>query len=251
MTAVINERRLQHGRGRPPSPSPRPPTPMVLPASRASLAPRATARTVPSTSWPRPGTRISIEQVGQAVGEEALSSGYSGWYAPACDTHRSPFAGRRNFEYFSEDPCSALNLCRRDSGSRLSRLLWLREALRPQRPGVLSHPARHDLGDRADHARMLPAAVRDRRQEALRRHEVHLDDQAPCPPRRCGVHGVMSSFNYMSAPSGRAAARAFSPLLRDEWGFRGAVITDFNLYGTWRRTRPCSRAMICSSHTLP
>ena len=33
-----------------------------------------------------------------------------GWYAPACDTHRSPFAGR-NFEYFSEDHVLGGKIC--------------------------------------------------------------------------------------------------------------------------------------------
>ena len=42
-------------------------------------------------------------RVGQMIGQEALASGYNGWYAPAMNTHRSPFAGR-NFEYYSEDP---------------------------------------------------------------------------------------------------------------------------------------------------
>ena len=41
-------------------------------------------------------------EMGQMVGNEGLSSGTTGWYAPAMNTHRSPFAGR-NFEYYSED----------------------------------------------------------------------------------------------------------------------------------------------------
>ena len=45
-------------------------------------------------------------RLGQMVGQEALASGYNGWYAPAMNTRRSPFGGR-NFEYYSEDPLLA------------------------------------------------------------------------------------------------------------------------------------------------
>jgi beta-glucosidase len=41
-------------------------------------------------------------QLGLAVGQEALTTGVNGWYAPGVDLHRTPFSGR-NFEYYSED----------------------------------------------------------------------------------------------------------------------------------------------------
>lgn len=41
--------------------------------------------------------------MGQAVGQEALTTGVTGWYAPGLNIHRSAFSGR-NFEYYSEDP---------------------------------------------------------------------------------------------------------------------------------------------------
>ncbi|NTV40572.1 MAG: beta-glucosidase, partial [Demequinaceae bacterium] len=41
--------------------------------------------------------------MGSMLGNEALQKGINGWYAPAMNLHRSPFAGR-NFEYYSEDP---------------------------------------------------------------------------------------------------------------------------------------------------
>ena len=43
------------------------------------------------------------EEMGVCVGEFANTQNVSGWYAPAMNGHRSPFAGR-NFEYYSEDP---------------------------------------------------------------------------------------------------------------------------------------------------
>jgi len=41
-------------------------------------------------------------ELGLAVGQEALTTGVNGWYAPGVNLHRSPFTGR-NFEYYSED----------------------------------------------------------------------------------------------------------------------------------------------------
>ncbi len=43
------------------------------------------------------------ELMGMSIGKEALSYNVNGWYAPACNIHRSPFGGRV-FEYYSEDP---------------------------------------------------------------------------------------------------------------------------------------------------
>lgn len=49
-------------------------------------------------SW---NTELSRD-MGRAVAKEAGQFGYSGWYAPAVNIHRSPFDGR-NYEYYSED----------------------------------------------------------------------------------------------------------------------------------------------------
>ena len=43
-----------------------------------------------------------INELGVLIGEDGLHGGVTGWYAPAMNTHRTPYTGR-NFEYFSED----------------------------------------------------------------------------------------------------------------------------------------------------
>ena len=53
---------------------------------------------VMAQSW---NTGLSRD-MGRAVAKEAGQFGYSGWYAPAVNLHRSPFDGR-NYEYYSED----------------------------------------------------------------------------------------------------------------------------------------------------
>ena len=48
--------------------------------------------------------------MGRAVAKEAGQFGYSGWYAPAVNIHRSPFDGR-NYEYYSEDSFLSGKMC--------------------------------------------------------------------------------------------------------------------------------------------
>ncbi|MDK6981457.1 glycoside hydrolase family 3 N-terminal domain-containing protein, partial [Escherichia coli] len=55
--------------------------------------------TLIASTW----NRDLAAQMGDAIGEEGLQLGINGWYAPAVNIHRNPFAGR-NFEYYSEDP---------------------------------------------------------------------------------------------------------------------------------------------------
>ena len=58
-----------------------------------------TSEVVIASSW----NKGLAYRMGVMVGNEALSMNVNGWYAPAMNMHRSPFAGR-NFEYYSEDP---------------------------------------------------------------------------------------------------------------------------------------------------
>ncbi len=44
------------------------------------------------------------------IGTQALQNGYTGWYAPATNMHRSPFNGR-NYEYYSEDSLLSGVIC--------------------------------------------------------------------------------------------------------------------------------------------
>ena len=47
---------------------------------------------------------------GRVIGRQAIQNGYSGWYAPAVNMHRSPFNGR-NYEYYSEDSVLSGIMC--------------------------------------------------------------------------------------------------------------------------------------------
>ena len=49
-------------------------------------------------------------RMGECVGDEARAAAINGWYAPGCDTHRTPFGGRCA-EYYSEDPLLSGKIC--------------------------------------------------------------------------------------------------------------------------------------------
>ncbi len=172
-----------------------------------------------------------IYAVGQAVGQEALSSGYSGWYAPAANTHRSPFAGR-NFEYFSEDPVLAGNICAAEVSGAASNGVY----------AYVKHFALNDQeGYRIQHL-MTWADEQTIREVYLRPFEItvkdatyeerFLDGRGEVQTRTAkACTGIMSSFNYIGTEWTGGRRSLLTNVLRDEWGFRGMVITDFNLYG--------------------
>lgn len=171
-------------------------------------------------------------RVGLMIGQEALASGYNGWYAPAMNTHRSPFAGR-NFEYYSEDGVLAGNIgAAVVSGAAQN--------------GVYSYIKHFALNDqesyRVQHI-CTWATEQTIRECYLKPFEIVVknasytekyisDDQGTVTEvERPAATAVMSSFNYIGATWAGGRESLLTNVLRNEWGFQGMVITDFNLYG--------------------
>ncbi len=171
-------------------------------------------------------------EVGLMVGQEALASGYNGWYAPATNTHRSPFAGR-NFEYFSEDPLLAGKICSAEvSGAAQN--------------GVYAYVKHFALNDqesyRIQHIATW-ASEQTMREIYLRPFEITVkestyelkyisDDEGTVSTKTMpACTAIMSSFNYIGSTWAGANEALLTNVLRNEWGFQGMVITDFNLYG--------------------
>lgn len=149
---------------------------------------------------------------GQAIGKMADEMDVSGWYAPAMNIHRSAFAGR-NFEYYSEDGLM--------SGKMASAAIAGAEEY-----GVYSYMKHFALNDQeTNRCGMLCTWATEQtiREIYLKPFELAVKEG--------GADAVMSSFNYV----GTTWAGAYYPLqntvLRDEWGFRGFVLTDY--YGVY------------------
>ena len=170
-------------------------------------------------------------QVGQMIGQEALASGYNGWYAPAMNTHRSPFAGR-NFEYYSEDPVLAGEIAAQVVRGAASNGCY----------AYIKHFALNDQETNRTAHIMTWASEQAIRECYLRPFEYCVkadpiemkyisDDQGTVSTKEMpACTAVMSSFNFIGTEWAGGRQSLMTGILRDEWGFQGFAITDFNLY---------------------
>ncbi|MDR1218745.1 MAG: glycoside hydrolase family 3 C-terminal domain-containing protein [Treponema sp.] len=152
-------------------------------------------------------------KMGEAVGEESLHTEVHGWYAPAMNTHRSPFAGR-NFEYYSEDGVLGGEIAAQAVAGATSK-------------GMVTYIKHFALNDQEtnrvrDNGMMTWANEQAIREIYLRPFEIAV--------KKGGSTGVMSAFNRIGVTWAGGNRSLLIEILRGEWGFRGAVITDFNLY---------------------
>lgn len=145
---------------------------------------------------------------GVVYGNEAKVYGVAGIYGPAVNIHRSPFSGR-NYEYYSED-------------GLLSGIMAGREMIGIKEAGTycfLKHFAANDQESNRDAGGLLTWL----NEQALR--EIYLKG-FEVAIKLGGGTGIMSSFNRIGATPTAESSALLQTVLRDEWGFKGAVITD-------------------------
>jgi beta-glucosidase len=169
--------------------------------------------TVPATCFPTAATgacsfdRDLLYQMGQAMAEECLQEKVSVILGPGVNIKRSPLCGR-NFEYFSEDPFVAGEM----AASLINGV---------QSKGV-GTSLKHYAGNNQETGRFTCDSVIDER--ALR--EIYLP-AFETAVKKSQPWTVMDSYNLLNGIYASENYKLLTGILRDEWGFKGIVVTDW------------------------
>ena len=157
-----------------------------------------------------------MNELGEAIGEEgtigdkATGQPYSSIYAPGVNIHRSPFGGRCS-EYFSED-------------TFISGMMGAAEVQGIQSRGVLP-TVKHFVANEQETHRSIGGDLSWLSEQALR--EIYLKP-FEYTVKLGETRGIMTSFNRIGTRWTGGDYRLLTEILRNEWGFNGLVICDFN-----------------------
>ncbi|WP_239068657.1 glycoside hydrolase family 3 protein [Cellulomonas pakistanensis] len=170
--------------------------------------------------------------MGVSIGNEALTLDANGWYAPAVNLHRSPFAGR-NFEYYSEDPLLSGALATEVVEGAATKGVYTAMkhfALNDQETNRVNHGVATWANEQAIREIYLKAFELPVKDAVVEISSI-TDDEGTVETREMRAStAMMSSFNRIGNTWAGGSVALMDTVLRDEWGFRGFAITDFNLY---------------------
>lgn len=167
----------------------------------------------PATCFPTAATVANSwnpalgEEIGRALGEEAAAQDVAVLLGPGLNIKRNPLCGR-NFEYFSEDPYLAGKLV----------AAYVRGI---QANGVAACP-KHFAVNSQETRRMATDSVVDERtlrEIYLTGFEIAVKEGKP--------RTIMSSYNLVNGEYANENKHLLQEILREDWGFDGAVVTDW------------------------
>ena len=151
-------------------------------------------------------------EYGAQVGLECAMIGVDGWYAPCANVHRTPVGGR-NYEYYAEDPL----LC----GTMAAEVVaGARDA------GTYAFLKHFAVNNQDSYRDSLYTWLTE---QTLR--EIYLAPFQRAVER--GTTGLMTSYNRIGATWAGGSRALLTSVLRGEWGFEGAVITDYADHQTY------------------
>ena len=149
--------------------------------------------------------------VGEAGAKEVKENNIAAWLTPAVNIHRSPLCGR-NFEYYSEDPFLA--------GTMAAAMV---RGIQSQNIALsVKHFA---LNNKETNRKNSDSRVSERaaREIYLKVFEIIVKTADPW--------FLMSSYNVINGHRASECRDLLEDILRDEWGFNGAVTTDWWTHG--------------------
>ncbi len=170
---------------------------------------------IPTTAWPCStllasswNTEIAYE-VGASAAAEIRENNIGIWLAPALNIHRNPLCGR-NFEYLSEDPIIAGKI----TAAEIRGIQSQKVAVSMKHFACNNKEANRFASD----SRLSERALR----------EIYLKGFEICV-KEANPWTVMSSYNLINGQHTSESWELLTGILRNEWGFKGMVTTDWGV----------------------
>lgn len=146
-------------------------------------------------------------EIGKSMAFEASKSGINGWYAPGVNLHRSNFNGR-NYEYYSEDP-------------RISGKLASATITGAKSGGLYCYLKHFVVSEEGDNPKGVDTWLTEQnlRENYLKPFEMAV---------KSGANAIMTAFGRVGCVWAGANYDLLTEILRNEWGFKGSVVTDWS-----------------------
>ncbi len=172
---------------------------------------------VRTTAWPCATTLACtwnaelVEEVGKAGAKEVKENNIAIWLMPAVNIHRNPLCGR-NFEYYSEDPLLTGKI-----GAAMVRGI--------QSQHIAATVKHFACNNKEENRKFSDSRVSERalREIYLKGFEIIVKESDPW--------AIMSSYNIINGIRASESKELLEDILRGEWNFQGAVMSDWWTYG--------------------